>query len=418
MARKQALAFYENYADVYQEGLELKKRQQLDNELLDGIEIAYEGVEVDLNDENSKSLTIESDAPKLSDELLQKLDAVVATLDSDLLLWNEKNAQLREKETEPAILLIKDQSLLEEEYDSKELIIQEYFFDIDSIDPYKICELMMHLDEESKLYSKYGYDTDEELVNTRFWDAEVYYEGSEGEMIMENHEILRTDFDWTRYSLPNWWNDPGYDDYIEETILATIVPKDHDKEIQSLIQPKDSQPSIPPTVKEKKTDFERICLGEGLKTEFKPDLFGHDRANDRSFKYEAAKTICAFLNSKGGYLYIGVKDDGSIAGIDMKELSKDEFIRKYKSEIVNYYLERGVVDANVHGKFINIEGKDIFRIKVNGSFKPMFLLNKDWKPLKQEFYIRSGASSYLLWDVRHLLDYVKSHWWTKNYKRS
>lgn len=211
MARKEALEFYENYVHAYRQGLELQKRQQLENEFLEGIEFKREGKEVDRDEESSKSTVIGSEGSILSGALLQKLDSL--NLNSDLLLWNQNNSELSEEVTHPAVVLIKNESLLENEDDSKELIIQEFFIDIDPVDPYRICELMSCLVEESSLYSKYEYDTGEELINVPFWDVEVYDEGVEGEMLLAVHEILRTDFDWSKYSQANWWNDPDFDDY-------------------------------------------------------------------------------------------------------------------------------------------------------------------------------------------------------------
>src|SRR5690606_23360001 len=145
------------------------------------------------------------------------------------------------------------------------------------------------------IYKEANLDTTSEVANIPFWDPEVFYEGAVGELIFGKHQILRTDFDWSQYSEANWWNDPDFEDqYIEGIFPVTL-----EEEIKHLINPK---------VKKRRTDQERIQSGEGHKIEFKPDLLGYDIVNKRSFKFEAAKTICAFLNSKGGNLYIGVKD--------------------------------------------------------------------------------------------------------------
>src|SRR5690606_7623541 len=98
-ARKEALEFYENYTAVYQEGLDMQKHQQLENKLLEGIEFAYEGIEVGHEDENSEPAYTKSEVLKFSDELLRKLDALVATIDSDGILWDEKNPELKDKVT-------------------------------------------------------------------------------------------------------------------------------------------------------------------------------------------------------------------------------------------------------------------------------------------------------------------------------
>lgn len=39
--------------------------------------------------------------------------------------------------------------------------------------------------------------------------------------------------------------------------------------------------------------------------EFKPGLINRSNSN-RDIEFEIAKAICAFLNTKGGYLFIGI----------------------------------------------------------------------------------------------------------------
>ncbi|MBU4258537.1 MAG: ATP-binding protein, partial [Proteobacteria bacterium] len=53
--------------------------------------------------------------------------------------------------------------------------------------------------------------------------------------------------------------------------------------------------------------------GEGLTVEFKECRNQVNR--------DVYKSICAFLNRNGGHIVLGVKDNGSISGIDPKALS-------------------------------------------------------------------------------------------------
>jgi len=67
-----------------------------------------------------------------------------------------------------------------------------------------------------------------------------------------------------------------------------------------------------------------ISAGEGIKTEFK-------EAKDKLPK-SLFETICAFLNTEGGKIYLGVKDNGTIIGINEKykvRLKKDIAHREY-----------------------------------------------------------------------------------------
>ena len=73
---------------------------------------------------------------------------------------------------------------------------------------------------------------------------------------------------------------------------------------------------------------EKLAYGEDLYTEFKNYFF--PLSNDK--KEELKKQICAFLNSKGGRIYIGITDSKIVKGIFM-DYKKRDWIR---NEIINY----------------------------------------------------------------------------------
>lgn len=61
---------------------------------------------------------------------------------------------------------------------------------------------------------------------------------------------------------------------------------------------------------------ELIAQGEGISVEFK-------ECKD-SLPKSIFETICSFLNRFGGDIFLGVADDGTILGIDKKNLKKSE----------------------------------------------------------------------------------------------
>lgn len=75
---------------------------------------------------------------------------------------------------------------------------------------------------------------------------------------------------------------------------------------------------------------------EGETKEFKTSFFYKDgRIKETEQMYDVLKEVCAFLNNKGGIIYMGVNDDGNIKGIeaDIDFLSKNkafEYARKKK----------------------------------------------------------------------------------------
>ncbi len=98
----------------------------------------------------------------------------------------------------------------------------------------------------------------------------------------------------------------------------------------------------------------KIEAEEGLKVEFKSSLlFAPDNAPTYVQQEVIARTICAFINSEGGTLYLGVNDGGYPVGLstDMKELSANprRFTTKgafatdegysYRSNIDQLYLK-------------------------------------------------------------------------------
>src|SRR5690606_20540325 len=134
-----------------------------------------------------------------------------------------------------------------------------------------------------------------------------------------------------------------------------------------------------------------ISRGEGNQIEFKPALlynFSTEQAGI-SIKNIIAKAICAFLNSNGGFLFIGVNDNGNIQGLDFdfklagNENPKD-FFQKEFDQMLKDFLSFSV-NSNVVGQFYEVKGKIIYIVTVTpNKRRPIFLKGQKGK----EFYIR------------------------------
>jgi len=167
-------------------------------------------------------------------------------------------------------------------------------------------------------------------------------------------------------------------------------------------------------------DFLKIIqIGENNQIEFKPSLLYNFKTQKAGItpKFHIAKTICAFLNSNGGVLFIGVTDKGEIQGLDFDyslfpdKNSKDKILLELDS-LIAYFLGLSIKPF-IDSKIETIEGKDVLILVVSESYKPTFLKNKRDDKIEKEMYIRMNASTHLLSDNEELVEYVLNKVWKK-----
>ena len=158
-----------------------------------------------------------------------------------------------------------------------------------------------------------------------------------------------------------------------------------------------------------------ISQGESETLEFKETL-SLDTKKQTKEKYiesEVLKTIAGFINSEGGVLLIGVKDDGTISGIDYEahklysgNTNKEKLV--YLDGLLRHLgnkLKHSVgMEFYAYFSFNRIECNDLSIIKVkcrkqikgNGCF------------IDNEFYVRKGASTEKL-EGSALINYIQEH---------
>lgn len=156
--------------------------------------------------------------------------------------------------------------------------------------------------------------------------------------------------------------------------------------------------------------FELLNLSEGQCLEFKSSL-RYDlstRQVNQGLETVVLKTICAFLNSDGGTLLIGLSDEKEVMGIEndyivLRHQNRDGFqnhlLGLISNCIGNYYLP--FIDVRFH----NVLGKDLCQINVYSSPKPAFLSNKG----KQDFYVRTGNTSRPF-SISEAAEYIREKW--------
>ncbi|GEM_PF-7005343 len=160
--------------------------------------------------------------------------------------------------------------------------------------------------------------------------------------------------------------------------------------------------------------------GENSQIEFKPSLYFNFRSKefDNSVRFHIAKSICAFLNTDGGKLFIGINDEKQVQGLELFDFSltpcgKDEkdFFRLEFSNTLTKYFSKSVIPF-IGGDFKQFEGKTYFEINVSPSANPVFLQIKEVdketnKSLtKKLFFIRIEASSHRIFDTEEIVGYI------------
>ena len=95
-----------------------------------------------------------------------------------------------------------------------------------------------------------------------------------------------------------------------------------------------------------------IASGENQRVEFKEADF--------DFPRNAYESICAFLNTNGGYILLGVKDNGKITGVNPSK------IQRMKNDFINVMNSGSKINPAIHLdiKDIEIDGKIILYIYV------------------------------------------------------
>jgi hypothetical protein len=154
---------------------------------------------------------------------------------------------------------------------------------------------------------------------------------------------------------------------------------------------------------------ELIQKGENNQIEYKSTLRWDLRQGKKSpaIEHAALKTICAFLNSEGGDLLIGVRDDGSIEGIESDRLDSDDRFLLHIWALIKSCMGQEVVEwiKTTIQKFGN---KTVCRVHCLKGKKPIFLNQKGFD---EAFYIRIGPSSSSL-EISSAIKYIEQHFHT------
>jgi hypothetical protein len=151
---------------------------------------------------------------------------------------------------------------------------------------------------------------------------------------------------------------------------------------------------------------EMIQRGEDQQTEFKSTLRWDIRQGLKSpaIEHASLKTICAFLNSQGGDLIIGVHDDGTIGGIEVDLFGNDDRFLLHLWTLIKTTMGDEVVQW-VNTTLHKFGEKTICRVNCRKAVSPVFLRQKGFD---EAFFIRVGPSSSSL-EISAALKYIEQH---------
>jgi len=150
----------------------------------------------------------------------------------------------------------------------------------------------------------------------------------------------------------------------------------------------------------------QIREGENDSIEFKSTLRWDIRAGKTNQAVERAslKTISAFLNSNGGTLLIGVRDDGSVEGIESDKFVNEDKFLLHLWTLIRTCLGREV-SLYIRTHLEKIDEKTVCVVQCHRSSRPVFLRQPGFN---EEFYIRVGPSSNAM-DISEALKYIADH---------
>ncbi len=133
-----------------------------------------------------------------------------------------------------------------------------------------------------------------------------------------------------------------------------------------------------------------IEAGESTTVEFKSTMRVNLQSGKQGKEIELAwlKTVTAFMNSDGGILLIGVKDDGTILGIDADNFANEDKCRLHFKNLINSHIGTEF-SRYVRMKMVEINSLTILVIECERVRQPVFLrVGKN-----EDYFIRSGPST-------------------------
>jgi len=197
------------------------------------------------------------------------------------------------------------------------------------------------------------------------------------------------------HALPKGWEEMEYQAFLDvrRRGIATVILAGFDRLTHGEV-----------LVESEDTYEARIMKGEGTQVEFKSTLRVnlHTGKPDPKMEHAVLKTVAAFMNSKGGTLFIGVNDDSEVIGLNQDSFLNEDKLLLHLDNLIKSKLGGGSFAA-ITPEISELGGKRFLAIECGASETPVFLRNSQG----DEFYIRAGASSPAL-PASHMHEYIQT----------
>jgi len=159
------------------------------------------------------------------------------------------------------------------------------------------------------------------------------------------------------------------------------------------------------------TVMQMIAQGESQTMEFKSSLRWDvkEQRISRDLAKAAAKEVAAFMNSAGGTLLVGVRDDGEVLGLakDIETLKgqNEDSLQRFFDDIVGAHCGKECYEYIASTSFVHMYDKTVLVVKVRRSEAPIFFVDGD----KVDLLVRISSTTKSF-NVREAIDYYRLHW--------